>query len=69
VRALSWLALGLLAAGLLLRPYHGINKIQATEAYTLVCAGLILLLFVVFYVLIDILQWRRWCVWLLPAGG
>ncbi len=69
VRALSWLALGLLAAGLLLRPYHGINKIQATESYTLVCAGLILMLFLVFYVLIDILQWRRWCMWLLPAGG
>jgi len=69
VRALAWLALALFAAGLLLRPYHGINKIQATESYTLVCAGLILALFIVFYVLIDIWQWRRWCLFLLPAGS
>ncbi|WP_374357902.1 DUF5009 domain-containing protein [Pseudoduganella danionis] len=69
VRALTWLALALFVAGLLLRPYHGINKIYATESYTLVCAGLILALYIVFHVLIDLLQWRRWCVFLLPAGA
>lgn len=68
-RALAWLALSLFGAGLLLRPYHGINKIHATESYTLVCSGLVLAMFIVFYVLIDILQWRRWCWLLLPAGG
>jgi heparan-alpha-glucosaminide N-acetyltransferase len=69
VASLAWLAGGLFATGMLLRPYHGINKIQATESYTLVCSGLVLALFLLFYVLIDVLRWRGWCAWLLPAGG
>lgn len=65
---MAWFALGLLAAGLLLRPYHHINKIAATEAYTLVSSALILALFLVFYIVIDVWRWRAWAVLLLPAG-
>lgn len=66
---MAWFAAALFAAGMLLRPYHGINKIQATESYTLVCAGLVLALFLLFYVLIDVLQWRAWSAVLMPAGA
>ena len=62
-------ALVLFGAGMLLRPLHGINKIQATESYTLVCSALVLALFILFYVLIDVLQWRWWSAPLMPAGA
>lgn len=62
-------AVALFAAGMLLRPLHGINKIHATAAYSLVCAGLVLALFILFYVLIDVLQWRAWSAPLMPAGA
>ncbi|MBH1984479.1 MAG: DUF5009 domain-containing protein [Burkholderiales bacterium] len=68
IRFMAWFALGLLAAGLLLRPYHHINKIAATESYTLVCSAIILALFLVFYIVIDVWRWRAWAVVLLPAG-
>ena len=68
IRFMAWFALGLFVAGMLLRPYHHINKIAATESYTLVCSALILALFLVFYVVIDVWRWRAWAVVLLPAG-
>lgn len=68
IRFMAWFALGLFACGLLLRPYHGINKIHATAAYTLVCAGIVLALFLLCYVLVDVWGWRRWTVAVLPAG-
>jgi hypothetical protein len=68
IRFMAWFALGLLAAGLLLRPYHHINKIAATESYTLVCSALILALFLVFYIVIDVWRWRAWALVLVPAG-
>ena len=68
LRFMAWFALGLFTAGMLLRPYHHINKIAATESYTLVCSALILALFLVFYVVIDVWRWRAWAVVLLPAG-
>lgn len=68
LRFMAWFALGLFAAGMLLRPYHHINKIAATESYTLVCSAIILALFLVFYVVIDVWRWRAWAVPLLPAG-
>lgn len=69
IAAMACFAVALFAAGMLLRPLHGINKIQATESYTLVCAGLVLALFLLFYVLIDVLQWRAWSAPLMPAGA
>lgn len=69
IRFMFFFALGLLLCGLLLRPYHGINKIQATESYTLVCSGIVLGLFLLFYIVIDVWQWQRWSVILLPAGA
>ena len=68
IRFMAWFALGLFAAGMLLRPYHHINKIAATESYTLVCSAIILALFLAFYIVIDVWRWRAWAVVLLPAG-
>ncbi len=69
MRQMAWMALAFLAAGLLLRPYHGINKIHATAAYTLVCAGIALAVFLFFYWLVDVRQQRGAVAWLLPAGS
>lgn len=66
---LAALALGLCMGGLLLRPCYGINKIQATAPYSLLCAGIALALFVLFYWLCDVRGRQRWCAWLLPAGS
>ncbi|MBB5606871.1 MULTISPECIES: DUF5009 domain-containing protein [unclassified Janthinobacterium] len=66
---MAWFAAGLFAAGLLLRPYHQINKIFATESYTLVCSGIVLAMFLLFYIVIDIWRWRAWAALLLPAGA
>ena len=68
LRFMAWFAAGLFACGLLLRPYHGINKIHATASYTLVCAAIVLALFMLCYWLVDVRGWRRWAVILLPAG-
>jgi len=69
IRWMVILAAALFAAGLLLRPWGGINKIQATASYSLVCAAIALALFLLFYVTIDVLRIRRWAVVLLPAGA
>jgi len=69
VRIMALFALGLVLAGLLLRPYHPINKIQATETFTLVCTGINLFGFLGFYVLMEVMRWRSWATFLLPAGG
>ena len=59
---------GLYAAGLLLRPIQGISKIRATESYALVTAGVCCLLFLGFYLLMDVLMVRRWSSFLQPVG-
>ncbi|WP_374583747.1 DUF5009 domain-containing protein [Pseudoduganella sp.] len=74
MRQMAWMALAFLAAGLLLRPYHGINKIHATASYTLVCAAIVLALFILFYWLVDARRRDahavpRAAAWLLPAGS
>lgn len=69
MRFMAVFAVLLFAAGMLLRPWYGISKINATAPYSLVCAGLVLALFLLFYLLIDVLNWRRWTILLLPAGA
>jgi heparan-alpha-glucosaminide N-acetyltransferase len=59
---------GLYAAGLLLRPIQGISKNRATESYALVTAGVCAVLFLGFYLLMDVLKVRRWSGFLQPVG-
>jgi predicted acyltransferase len=60
--------IGLYLAGILLRPIQGISKIRATESYALVAAGLCTLVFLGFYLLLDVLKVRRWSDFLRPVG-
>jgi len=59
---------GLYVSGLLLRPLHGISKIRATESYALVSAGICCLLFLAFYLVMDVFKVRRWAGFLQPIG-
>jgi predicted acyltransferase len=58
----------LLAAGFVLRPLHGFSKIQATESYCLATAGISALVFLLFYLSLDVLNGRKAAAFLLPAG-
>ena len=60
--------LGLYMAGMLLRPLHGINKIEATDSYALVTGGICCLSFLLVYVLMDMGNLRRWAGPLIPVG-
>jgi len=66
---LTAFGLGLFLSGLLLRPIQGISKIRATESYALVSAGLCLLAFLAFYLVMDVLKVRRWSGFLRPVGA
>ena len=59
---------GLYAAGTLLRPLHGINKSDHTEAYALVTGGISCLLFALVYWVVDIKHRKIWDGWLSPLG-
>jgi heparan-alpha-glucosaminide N-acetyltransferase len=69
IRFMAWFALAMIVAGFMLQPYHHINKIHATKSYTLVCGGISLALFLLFYVVIDVVKLRGWSVALMPAGA
>jgi Uncharacterized conserved protein len=58
----------LLAAGFVLRPLHGFSKIQATESYCLATAGISALVFLLFYLGLDVLNGGKAAAFLLPAG-
>jgi len=69
VRFLAVLGIALIAAGFVLRPLHGFSKIWGTESYCLATAGICCLLFLVFYLGLDILRKGRGAAALLrPAG-
>jgi len=68
VSFMLWLGLGLYAAGMLIRPLHGISKDNGTDAYALVTAGECCLLFLAFYWVMDIWGLKKWAVWLIPVG-
>jgi predicted acyltransferase len=60
MRFTLFLGVGLLAAGLLLRPLHGgISKIHGTESYALVSSGICALLYLPFYYSIDVQGWSH----------
>ncbi len=69
IRFMAWFALAMIVAGFMLQPYHHINKIHATESYTLVCGGISVAFFLLFYIVIDVIKVRGWSVVLMPAGA
>jgi predicted acyltransferase len=68
VRFLGLLGGALVLAGFILRPLHGFSKIWGTESYCLATAGLCCLLFLLFYLGLDVLKGRKAAAFLIPAG-
>jgi predicted acyltransferase len=68
LRTMVLFGAGLVAAGFLLRPLHGFNKILATESWALATAGICALLLAGFYAIMDVLNARRWAGFLQPVG-
>jgi hypothetical protein len=56
------------AAGLFLRNWFIISKIQATPSWGLLCNGISMLLFALLYWIIDVKKHIRWSFFLKPAG-
>jgi predicted acyltransferase len=69
VRFLAVLGAGLLLAGYILRPLHGFSKIGGTESYCLATAGICCLVFLLFYIVLDIYKkGKKAAAFILPAG-
>jgi len=68
LRTMVLFGTGFVAAGYLLRPLHGFSKILATESWALATAGICALLLAGFYVVMDVLNLRRWAGFLQPVG-
>jgi heparan-alpha-glucosaminide N-acetyltransferase len=68
-RFLALLGAALVLAGYILRPLHGFSKIQGTESYALAAAGICDLVFLLFYLGLDVLKKGRAAAALIrPAG-
>ncbi len=68
IRFVFTLGAALLLAGYTLRPLHGFSKNAGTESYCLVTAGISTLVFLLFYIVLDVLDGKKAAVFLLPAG-
>jgi len=68
VRFLAVLGAALLLAGYVLRPLHGFSKIGGTESYCLATAGICCLVFLLFYIALDIYKGKKAAAFILPAG-
>ena len=69
VRFLALLGAALVLGGYILRPLHGFSKINGTESYGLATAGICCLLFLLFYLVLDVFKkGRRAAAFILPAG-
>ena len=69
--ALIIAVLGLIsfALGFMLRPWFIISKIQATPTWALICNGISMVLFALFFWIIDIKKKKNWSLFLRPAGS
>jgi predicted acyltransferase len=68
VRFLAVMGGALLLAGYMLRPLHGFSKIGGTESYCLVTAGICCLVFLLFHIVLDVLNRKKAGAFLIPAG-
>jgi heparan-alpha-glucosaminide N-acetyltransferase len=63
------LGVGLISAGLLIRPYaQGISKILSTPAWVFICSGITILMFELFIYLVDVKGKINWFKAIRPAG-
>jgi len=69
VRFLALLGAALVLGGYILRPLHGFSKIHGTESYGLATAGICCVLFLLFYLVLDVFKkGRKAAAFILPAG-
>ena len=68
IRFLAVVGFLLVLSGYLLRPLHGFSKIAGTESWTLATAGMCCLVFLGFYLVLDVAGLRRAASFLVPAG-
>lgn len=68
IRFLAVLGGALVLAGYVLRPLHGFSKINGTESYALATAGICCLLFLLFYLGLDVYEGRKAAAFIIPAG-
>lgn len=64
----SVLGLLSLAIGFVLRNWFTISKIMGTPSWAMVCNGISILLFTLLFVIIDVLEKKKWTVVFKPAG-
>jgi heparan-alpha-glucosaminide N-acetyltransferase len=50
------------------RPFGGISKILATPSWTSICAGISMAVFLVIFILADVLHYSGWASVIMPAG-
>jgi heparan-alpha-glucosaminide N-acetyltransferase len=57
-----------IAYGFGVRPYGGISKILATPSWTSICAGISIAVFLIIFILADVLHYSGWASVIMPAG-
>ena len=57
-----------IAYGFAVRPFGGISKIMATPSWTSICAGISMIVFLIIFIIADILHYSRWASFIMPAG-
>jgi heparan-alpha-glucosaminide N-acetyltransferase len=57
-----------IAYGFGVRPYGGISKILATPSWTSLCAGISIAVFLIIFIIADILHYSGWATIIMPAG-
>ena len=51
-----------------IRPYGGISNILATPSWTSICAGISMVVFLVIFIIADVLHYSKWASIIMPAG-
>jgi len=62
------LAAFFIAYGFGVRPFGGISKILATPSWTSICAGISMVVFLIVYIIADVLHYSGWASVIMPAG-
>lgn len=70
---INWSVIGFIvlffSVGFFLRQYYGISKIQGTPAWTLISAGICIVLFYFLYWLMEVKKQTKWSTFFMPAAA
>ena len=62
------IGLACIAMAFILRNWFIISKMTGTPSWAMLCIGISILLFALFFYLLDIKKWQKWSIPFLPAG-